>query len=88
LGQAFLQQTDPAALAQESPEPRRAGTRAELLVGKLDLDGLAGAFEFNGAGHRLVNRACARGWRGTHSPPISSRSVALFQLHGYGLDKA
>jgi hypothetical protein len=57
-----------------------------LLVGELDLNGLAAAFEFNGAGHRLVNRACARRLRSFHSPPISSQSVALFQLHRYGLD--
>src|SRR5882724_11153092 len=34
--------------------------RAELLVGKLDLDGLIGTFKFNSRCHRLVSRACAR----------------------------
>jgi hypothetical protein len=34
--------------------------------------------------HRLVNRACARRLRCFHIPPINSRSVASFQLHGSG----
>jgi len=84
MRQATGQQANPAALAQEGPESGTAGVGAQLLVGELDLDGLAAAFEFNGAGHRLVNRAGARGLCGYHSPLISSQSVALFQLHGYG----
>ena len=74
----------PTRLVQKRPERRRPRVRAELLVGKLDLDGLATAFELDLFGHRLVNRALALRLIRFHSPSISSHSVAPFQLHRYG----
>src|SRR5204862_8006583 len=47
MRQTFFQQTNPAAPMQIGPEGGRAGVRAELLVGKLDLDGLIGTLELN-----------------------------------------
>jgi hypothetical protein len=81
MRQTAFQQLDPATLAQEGPERGRARVGTELLIGEADLDGLARAFELNVPGHRLVNRAYARRLRCFHLPPISSQSVALFQLH-------
>jgi hypothetical protein len=72
MRQASCQQADPAALVQESPKGGASSVRTQLLVGELDLDGLASALELNRRGHRLVHRADARRWRGFHLPPISS----------------
>ncbi|MCX6942971.1 MAG: hypothetical protein NTX09_19960, partial [Verrucomicrobia bacterium] len=46
---------------------------------------LTGAFELDFFRHRLVNRVSALRLIRFHSPSISSQSVALFQLHRYGL---
>jgi hypothetical protein len=74
----------PATLLQERPKRRSARVRAELLVGELDLDRLAGALELDLFGHLLVNRVFALRLIRFHSPSVSSRSVAPFQLHRYG----
>ena len=60
MRQTTFQQADPATAVKERPESGRPGMRAEFLVGKLDLDGLAAAFELNGRCHRLVRRVRAR----------------------------
>jgi len=57
--QATRDQFPPATLRQERPERRGARVRAELLIGELDLDRLARAFERDLFGHRLVKRASA-----------------------------
>ena len=75
----------PAAKVQERPERRRARVRAQLLVGELDLDGLARALESDRAAHRRVNRADARGLLCFHPPPVSSPTAAPFRLHRIGL---
>ena len=82
--QATCDQFAPTAFVQERPERRRPRMRTELLVGELDLDGLARALELDLFGHRLVNRALALRLIRFHSPSISSHSVAPFQLHRYG----
>jgi hypothetical protein len=69
---------------QKRPESRGASVRAELLVGELDLDGLAGVFELDLLGYRLVKRAGARRLGCFHSPPFTSQTVAPFQLNRYG----
>ncbi|MCX6906745.1 MAG: AIPR family protein, partial [Verrucomicrobia bacterium] len=46
---------------------------------------VAGRFEDNALGHRLVNRAGTRGLAVVHTPPIHSQTVAVSQLHRYGL---
>ena len=84
MRQASLQQTNPAAQLQERPKRGAAGVRAELLVGEVDLDRLAAPFDFNRISHRLVNRANAQRLRCFHSAPISSQSVAPWQLPRYG----
>jgi hypothetical protein len=58
--------------------------RTELLVGELDLDGLAGALELDLFGHRLVKRAVARRLDCFHSPPFTSQTAAQRPLHRYG----
>ena len=63
------------------PEHGAARVRGKLLIGEADGDCLAVGFELQCPGHRLVIRACARRLRCFHLPPISSQSVALFQLH-------
>ena len=60
MRQAFLQQGNPATPMYKRPKSCRPSMRAELLVGKLDLDGLIGTFKLNSRCHRLVSRACAR----------------------------
>ena len=60
MRQRFAEQLDPAAAPQKRPERCCPGVGAELLVGKLDLDGLTGTLELNLGSHRLVRRACAR----------------------------
>ena len=82
--QTTCDQFAPTGFVQERPERRRPRVRAELLVGELDFDRLAPAFELDLLGHRLVNRALALRLIRFHSPSISSHSVAPFQLHRYG----
>jgi hypothetical protein len=59
--------------------------RSGLLFREADGDCLAFAFELQCPGHPLVIRACARGLRVFHYPPINPQSGPPFQLHGYGL---
>ena len=82
--QAARDQFAPPAPVQKRPKSRGASVGAELLVGELDLDGLAGAFELDLLGYRLVKRAGARRLGCFHSPPFTSQTVATFQSHGCG----
>ncbi len=84
VGKRIGQRLDPVQRPEPAPEGGAARVRGKPLVGELNGDCFAPGFELKSTGHRLVNRACARRLRCFHTPPISSQSVAPFQLHRSG----
>ncbi len=47
MRQALFQQPNPTAAMDKRPDRRRPRMGAELLIGEVDLNGLARAFKFN-----------------------------------------